>query len=42
MPLGGHKSHITVGNYTMAKLVSGGKVTDNLKLYFAVIWILIN
>ena len=42
MPLGGHKSHITVGNNTIAKLVSGGKVMGNLNLYFAVIWILIN
>ena len=42
IPLGTHKSHITVGNRTIAKLVSGGKVMGNLNLYFAVIWILIN
>jgi hypothetical protein len=42
IPLGTHKSHITVGNHTIAKLVAGGKVMGNLNLYFAVIWILIN
>ena len=42
IPLGSHKSHVTVGNHTIAKLVSGGKVMGNLNLYFAVIWILVN
>lgn len=42
IPLGTHKSHVTVGNHTIAKLVSGGKVMGNLNLYFAVIWILVN
>jgi hypothetical protein len=41
IPLGTHKSHITVGNYTIAKLVSGGKVMGNLNMYMAVIWYLI-
>jgi hypothetical protein len=41
IPLGTHHSHITVGNNTMAKLVSGGKGMGNLNLYFAAIWILI-
>jgi len=40
--LGTHKSHIKVGNHTIAKLISGGKAMGNLNLYFAVIWILIN
>ena len=35
-------SHVTVGNHTITKLVSGGKVMGNLNLYFAVIWILVN
>ena len=42
IPLGCHKSHVTVGNNTIAKMVSGGKVMGNLNLYFAVIWILVN
>lgn len=42
IPLGSHKSHMTVGNHTIAKMVSGGKVMGNLNLYFAVIWILVN
>jgi len=42
IPLGKHKTHVTVGNNTMAKLISGGKVMGNLNLYFAVIWILVN
>jgi hypothetical protein len=42
IPLGTHKSHITVGNHTIAKLVAGGKVMGNLNLYMAVIWILVN
>jgi hypothetical protein len=42
IPLGTHRSHITVGNHTIAKLVSGGKVMGNLNMYFAVIWILVN
>jgi hypothetical protein len=41
IPLGTHKSHITVGNSTIAKMVAGGKVMGNLNLYFAVIWILV-
>ena len=42
IPLGTHKSHMTVGNHTIAKMVAGGKVMGNLNLYFAVIWILVN
>ena len=42
IPLGTHKSHMTVGNHTIAKMVSGGKVMGNLNMYFAVIWILVN
>jgi hypothetical protein len=39
--LGTHKSHITVGNYTIAKLIAGGKILGNMNLYYAVIWYLI-
>jgi len=42
IPLGTHKSHIAVGNHTIAKLVSGGKVLGNLNMYMAVIWYLVN
>lgn len=42
IPLGTHFSHTTVGNHTIAKLVSGGKVMGNLNMWFAVIWILVN
>ena len=41
IPLGTHKSHVEVGNYTMAKLIAGGKILGNLNLYFAVIWYLV-
>ena len=42
IPLGTHKSHITVGNHTIAKLVSSGKVMGNLNMYMAVIWVLVS
>lgn len=42
IPLGTHKSHVTVGNYTLAKLISGGKILGNMNMYYAVIWYLIN
>lgn len=42
IPLGTHKSHVTVGNYTIAKLISGGKVLGNMNMYYAVIWYLIH
>lgn len=41
IPLGTHKSHVQVGNYTIAKLMTGGKLVGNLNLYYAVIWHLI-
>jgi hypothetical protein len=41
IPLGTHQSHVQVGNYTIAKLISGGKILGNLSLYYAVIWYLI-
>lgn len=41
IPLGTHKSHVQVGNYTIAKLISGGKILGNLNLYYAVVWYLI-
>jgi len=42
IPLGTHKSHVAVGNYTLARLISGGKILGNLNMYYAVIWYLIN
>jgi hypothetical protein len=42
IPLGTHKSHITVGNYTIAKMITGGKILGNLHMYYAVIWYLIH
>jgi hypothetical protein len=42
IPLGTDKSHIKVGNYTLAKLISGGKILGNLNLYYAVVWHLIH
>lgn len=41
IPLGTHKSHVTVGNYTLAKMISGGKILGNMNLYYAVVWYLI-
>jgi len=41
IPLGTHKSHVEVGNNTLAKLISGGKILGNLNLYYAVVWYLI-
>lgn len=41
IPLGTHKSHVTVGNHTIAKLITGGKILGNLNLYYAVIWYLV-
>lgn len=42
IPLGNHESHVEVGNYTIAHLMSGGKQLGNIHLYFAVIWYLVN
>jgi hypothetical protein len=41
IPLGCHKSHITVGNHTIAKLFSDGKILGNLNLFYAAIWLII-
>jgi hypothetical protein len=41
IPLGSHRSHVVVGNSTIAKMVAGGKVMGNLDLYFAVVWLLV-
>ena len=38
IPLGCHPSHVKVGNYTIAKLISDGKILGNLNLFYAVIW----
>lgn len=42
IPLGTHYTHVEVGNYTIAQMVSGGKILGNLNLYYAVVWYLIN
>jgi hypothetical protein len=42
IPLGCHKSHIEVGNHTLAKLIAAGKIMGNLNMYYAVIWYLIS
>lgn len=42
IPLGAHESHVLAGNYTIAQMVSGGKLLGNINLYYAVIWYLIN
>lgn len=41
IPLGTCKEHVDVGNYTIAKLMTGGKLLGNLNMYYAVIWYLI-
>lgn len=40
--MGTHHSHMKVGNFTIAKLMTGGKILGNLNMYYAVIWYLIN
>jgi hypothetical protein len=42
IPLGSHHSHVKVGNHTIAKLITGGKILGNLNMYYAVIWHLIH
>lgn len=41
IPLGCHKSHIEVGNCTIAKMISGGKILGNLNMFYAAIWYII-
>lgn len=41
IPLGCHKSHITVGNYTIARMFSDGKILGNLNMFYAAIWYII-
>lgn len=41
IPLGSHRSHVVVGNSSIAKMVSGGKVMGNFDLYYAVVWLLV-
>ncbi len=41
IPLGCHKSHVTVGNYTIAKMISDGKILGNLNMFYAAIWYII-
>jgi hypothetical protein len=39
IPLGGAKSHVEAADWTISRLVSGGKVLGNADLWFAVLWI---
>lgn len=41
IPLGCHHSHVKVGNYTLAQMLTGGKILGNLNMYYAVVWYLI-
>lgn len=41
IPLGCHHSHITVGNYTIAKMFSDGKILGNLNMFYAAIWYIV-
>ena len=41
IPLGCHPSHTKVGNYTIAKMMSGGKILGNLNMFYAAIWYII-
>lgn len=41
IPLGCHKSHVTVGNYTIARMFSDGKILGNLNMFYAAIWYII-
>jgi hypothetical protein len=41
IPLGTSQQHIDVGNYTLAKMLTGGKLLGNLNMYYAVIWYLV-
>jgi hypothetical protein len=38
IPLGAHKSHVKVGDYTIARMFSDGKILGNLNLFYAAIW----
>jgi hypothetical protein len=42
IPLGNCRQHVDCGNYTIARLFTGGKILGNIHLYWAVIWYLIN
>jgi hypothetical protein len=42
LPLGSNQQHVDVGNYTLARLMTGsGKMLGNIHMYYAVIWFLI-
>lgn len=41
IPLGSHNSHVKVGNYTIAKMFSDGKILGNLNMFYAAIWYII-
>ena len=41
IPLGSHSSHVKVGNYTIAKMFSDGKILGNLNMFYAAIWYII-
>jgi hypothetical protein len=41
IPLGCHITHTNLGNYTIAKMFSDGKILGNPNMFFAVIWYII-
>lgn len=41
IPLGAHHNHVKVGNYTIAKMFSDGKILGNLNMFYAAIWYII-
>jgi hypothetical protein len=41
IPLGSHKTHVKVGNYTIARMFSDGKILGNLNLFYAAIWYIV-
>ncbi|KAH7820713.1 uncharacterized protein MONOS_2084 [Monocercomonoides exilis] len=41
LPLGAHPSHAKAADWTLSKLVSGGKALGNKDLWFACIWLLV-
>ena len=41
IPLGTSAQHVDVGNYTLAKMLTGGKLLGNLNMYYAVVWYLV-
>jgi hypothetical protein len=41
IPLGPHKSHVNAADWSISKLITGGKALGNKDFWFALIWILV-